>query len=94
VRRGKEPGLRAALRRRFFSEDKEVIENFLSQLIVIEQRAFGVGHDELVGLFAVAHRKRIIFVVFDEAYDFKLKLRAFARFDDEQIAKFEGALIA
>jgi hypothetical protein len=66
----------------------------LGQLIVIEQRAFGVGHDEFVGLFAVAHRKRVVFVVFDEADDLELNLRAFVRFDDEQIAQFEGALIA
>jgi hypothetical protein len=83
VRRGRGPGLRAALRRRFFSQDKEVIENLLGQLIVIEQRAFGIGHDEFVSFFAVAHGERIIFVVFDEADDFELNLRAFVRFDDE-----------
>ena len=66
----------------------------MGQLIVIEQRAFGIGHDEFVGFFAVAHRERIIFVVFDKTDDFELNLRAFIRFDDQQIAQFEGALFA
>lgn len=66
----------------------------MGQLIVIEQRAFDIGHDEFVSFFAVAHRERIIFVVFDDADDFELNLRAFVRLDDQQIAQFEGAVFA
>ena len=64
----------------------------MRELVVIEQRALGVGHDELVGLLAIAHRKRVVLIVFDEADDFELELRAFVGLDVKQIAQFEGAV--
>jgi hypothetical protein len=52
-------------RGRLFGQHEEIVEDFLRQLVVVEQRAAIVGDDELIGLLAVTHRVGVLFVVFD-----------------------------
>src|SRR5208283_2003081 len=45
--RGRGLGLASAFVAGFFSKDEEFIQNLLRQLVVLEQVAFEIGHDEL-----------------------------------------------
>ncbi len=63
----------------------------MGQLVVIEQRARFVGHDEFVGGFTVADGIRIALVVFHETDDFKFQRLTVVRLDDEDVAQFQGA---
>jgi hypothetical protein len=75
--------------RRFFGEHEEIVEDLLGQLVVVEQRARIVGHDELVGLFAVADRVGVVLVVFDQTDDFEFQRLPVVGLDDEDVAQFE-----
>jgi hypothetical protein len=61
----------------------------LRQLVVLEQLAVFVGHDELVGFLAVGDREAVVLVVLDEADDFELVLLAVRRLDDEGVAELD-----
>jgi hypothetical protein len=61
----------------------------LGEFIVVKQRSDGVGHDELVGFFAVTYCEGVVFVVFDEPDDLELELLAIRGFNDKDIAQFE-----
>jgi hypothetical protein len=74
-------------------EHEEIVQNLLREFIVVEQRAGRVGHDELIGFLAVAHGEGVVFIVFDEAHDLELQFLSVRRFDDENVAKFEQAVI-
>jgi hypothetical protein len=66
----------------------------LGEFIVIEQRSNRVGHDELIGFLAVAYREGVVFIVLHEADDLELQLLTIGRFDHEDVAEFEQAVIA
>ena len=65
----------------------------MGKLVVVEQRPDGVGHDELIGFFAVTHRKRVVLIVLDEPDDLELQLLSVGRFDNEDIAQLEQAVV-
>ncbi len=91
VERAHDSGLR--LGARFVGQHEEVVQNLLGQLVVVEQRSDRVGHDELVGLFAIAHGERVVLVVFDESDDLEFQLFAVGRLDDENVPKFEDPVL-
>ena len=66
----------------------------MRQLVVVEQRTRIVGHDELVGLLAVAHRVGILFVVLDEPDDLELQRLAVVRLDDKDVAQLQRSALA
>ena len=66
----------------------------MREFVVVEQRAGCVGHDELIGFLAVADRESVVFIVFHQADDLELQLLSVGRFDDENVAKFEQAVVA
>jgi len=74
---------------RFLGEHEEIVEDLLRELVVREQVAGVVGHDELVSLLAVAHRVRVVLVVLDQTDDLELERLAVVRFDDEDVAQLE-----
>jgi hypothetical protein len=65
----------------------------LGEFIIVEQRAGRIGHDELVRFFAVAHGESIVLVVLHEPDDLELQLLSVGRLDDEDIPKFEQAIL-
>jgi len=65
----------------------------LGEFIVVKQRSDGVGHDELVGFFAVANGERVALVVLHESDDLELELFPIGRFDNEDVAEFEQAVV-
>ncbi len=65
----------------------------MRELVVIEERPFRVGYDELVRLFAIADGEGIIFIIFDQADDLEFQLLAVGRLDDEDVAQFEEAVV-
>lgn len=89
--RAHDSGLR--LGARLVGENEEVVQDLLGQFVVVEQRSDRVGHHEFVGLFAVAHGECVVFVVFDESNDLEFQLLAVGGLDDENVPKFENAVV-
>jgi hypothetical protein len=79
---------------RLVGEHEEVVEDLLREFVVVEQRAGRVGHDELIGFLAVADREGVVFIVLHQADDLELQLLPVGRFDNENVAKFEQAVVA
>jgi len=66
----------------------------LCQLVVVEQFAVFVGHDELVVRFAIRDREAVLLIVFHQTDDFVLGLLAVGRLDDDNVFEFDLALFA
>jgi hypothetical protein len=66
----------------------------LGELVVVEQRAGVVGHDELIGLLAIAHRVGVLLVILDQTDDLELQRLAVIGFDDEDVAQLQRTAFA
>ena len=70
---------------RLFGENEKVVENLLSEFVVVDQLAILVGHDEFVGCLAIRDGERIVLVVFHDADDLEFVFFAVDGFDDENV---------
>lgn len=66
----------------------------MRDLVVFEQIAFRVGHDEFILAFAVADRIRGLAFVFDQADDLEFDLPPVRRLDEERLAQLERSSVA
>jgi hypothetical protein len=77
-----------------FGEHEEIVEDFLRELVVIEERSGVVGDDELVSLLAVTHRVGVLLVVLNQADDLKLQRLTVVGFDDQNVAQLQRSAFA
>ncbi len=82
----------ALLRSRLFGQNEKVVQNFLSECVVVEQLATVVGNHEFVGLLAVRDREAALLVVFDKSDHFEFVFLPVRRLDDEDIVQFDFSL--
>jgi hypothetical protein len=73
----------------FLGEHEEIVEDLLRELLVGEELPLGVGHDELVGLLAVANRVAAVLVVLDQTDDLELDRLSVVGLDDEDVPQLE-----
>jgi hypothetical protein len=77
--------------RRFVGLREELVEDFLSQFCVLEQRAVRIGDDELVAVLAVANGEGVPVVVLDEPDDIEFDRAPVGRLDGEGITELQRA---
>src|SRR5277367_2865631 len=73
------------LRCGFFRKDAEVVEDFLRELIVRQQLAHVVGHDEFVDRLVVGNGVAVLLLIFDDADDLVLEFLTVRRPDHDDV---------
>jgi hypothetical protein len=75
-----------------FGENKEIIENLLRKLFIFKEFARVVGHNEIVGLLAIANSVGVMLLILNDTHDLKLDTPTICGFDNQNVSQIDLSL--